>query len=839
MAQSRKRFAGVSRKQVVKIAARRDDVRTFRQRLSDLTSTAEGTMLLFGGLAALSFLLSWAPFVPEIIFLIAAGLFWTFYRFSKKRWDLPFRVPAFLNSKDRRQPFPVLDASTDKKGAGNLYLGMDEETGEEVWGSTDDVNKHVLQIGTTGAGKTESFMGHIFGMLALGSGALLVDGKASANTFDSMYRIARLLGRDPDLLTMDYLTGGKDMLGPQTDRRSHTYNALSFGGSAQKSEMFISLLVDSGDIWSDRAVALVEGIMPSLTYLSDQGMVLLNPDLLSHFVVLENLENLAHFGVIRDLHGEVIDLRDRRHAAQWHELRLRLKGLDTYFATLPGGSLAEPKGPWKPDGMSDTAYEVWMDEWFRRQDDVKRPEGPNNGVDQNARQELNRQHGFVVMQFTRSLNNLSSNYGYIYGAEVGEISFTDMVLNRRAMVVLLPALERSETNLEQLGRLTVIALRTILGSLLNTRAEGLRREIIDGNPSNSRIPFVVMLDEVGQYMVKGLAVIPAQARQLGVACYFGTQSISDLMKKSPEEGNAILENTALKFFGRLTGDQESLTAKTAVNMGGRVNVQVADDMRFERSITGTGGRLKLGDHSSLQEHFHVSYSDLAKQENGEVHMVVGTKDIDDKGVRGGGPRVVRMLSFFTGLVPKIPLWRRNPFVQVLPPPSHIVVREREGERGRRFVSERLGIVSQSPRGIEAVRKATVVSLLARRMGEMPMVSSGETQDGEVQAEVGLRLASDMHRGVRFQEETAMIDTAEAGFVTALKEREDDFDAPHALTNLRGLAADTLQWARREKGRRFGGEPGTEASRLARHTVAKVLDSNLDRIVESAELHAAE
>ena len=838
MAQSRKRFAGVSRKQVVKIAARRDDVRTFRQRVADLTSTTEGTVLLFGGLAVLSLLLSWAPFVPEIIFLIAMGLFLTFYRFSKKRWDLPFRVPAFLNSKQRKRPFPVLDASTDKEGAGNLYLGMDEETGEEVWGSTDDVNKHVLQIGTTGSGKTESFMGHIFGMLALGSGVLLVDGKASANTFDSMYRIARLLGRDPDLLTMDYLTGGKDMLGPQTDRRSHTYNALSFGGSAQKSEMFISLLVNSGDIWYDRAVSLVEGIMPSLTYLSDQGMVLLNPDLLSHFVVIENLENLAHFGVFRDLHGEVIDLRDKRHAAQWQELRLRLKSLDTYFATLPGGSMARPKAPWKPEGMSDAAYEVWIDEWFRRHSDVKRPEGPHNGVDQNARQEYNRQHGFVVMQFTRSLNNLSSNYGYIYGAEVGEISFGDMVLNRRAMVVLLPALERSETNLEQLGRLTVIALRTILGSMNNTRAEGLRREIIDGNPSNSRIPFGAMLDEVGQYMVKGLAVIPAQSRSLGVACYFGTQSIPDLMKKSPEEGKAILDNVALKFFGRLTSDQESDTAKTAVNMGGRAHVQVADDMRFERSITGTGGRLKLGDHSSLQEQAQIAYSDLAKQENGEVHLIVGTKFIDDKGVRGGGQRVVRMLSFFTGLIPTVPIWRRNPFVQVLPPPSHAVVREREAERGRRFVSERLGVVSQSPQGIAAVREATVVSQLARRAAELPIAPSTEAPDAEAQADVGLWLAADMHRSVRFREETAAIDTAEAGFVSALKGREDDFDAPHALSNLRGLAGDALQWARREKGRRFGDEPGTEASRLARRTVARVLDSNIDRIVEAAELRAA-
>jgi len=149
--------------------------------------------------------------------------------------------------------------------------------------------------------------------------------------------------------------------------------------------------------------------------------------------------------------------------------------------------------------------------------------------DATARQKVSEQHGYITMQLVRAINNLSNNYGFIYGAEIGEISFEDLVLNRRSLVVLLPSLERSTSNLEQLGKLTVLALKSVLGSLLNTRPEGSRREIIEGNPSNSKIPFGAILDEVGYYIVKGVSVIPAQARSLGVAVHFGTQSIPDLI----------------------------------------------------------------------------------------------------------------------------------------------------------------------------------------------------------------------------------------------------------------------------------------------------------------------
>lgn len=694
MAQTKKRFQGVRRDQRVRIDSRRDDTRTFRQRLSSTTSKTGGTVAVFGAIAAVSLMLSWAPFVPEILFCVALLLFFSNYRFKKKRWSIPFRVPAYIN---KLMGMKVLDATTGKAGNGNIFLGRCEETAEEVWAHTGDLNKHSLLIGTTGSGKTEAIMGQLFGFLALNSGGLMVDGKASVTTFGSAYKIARVFGRDADLLTMDYLTGGIDVAGLQKERRSHTYNPLAFGGPAQKSETMVSLL-DGGDpMWSGRAMTFVENVIPPLSYLSDRGYIVLNPKLLGVFSVLEIVENLILFGVFRDMHGKMVFLtKEPAFSGDWAELEARAGGIVTYLEGLPGYSTGRPPMPHRTPDMSD---EEWME--IER---LFKPVGPP--IDPNGRTEVIKQHGFIQMQLTRAITNLAENYGFIYGAERGEIDFKDMVLNRRLMVVLLPALERSPENLRQLGKLTTLSLKAVLGSMLNTGAEGKRREIIDGNPASSKIPFLAVLDEVGYYMTDGLSVVPAQARSLGVALCFGTQAIPDLMKADENEGKAILDNTAVKMFGRLTSDENSDTAKTAISMGGEVHVQVADDVTFEKGIGGLERQLKVGKSSGLQSHSQIAYDDLARQENGEFHIIVGTRDTDDKGYTSGGARVIRSLAFYTGNVPDIEDWRRNPFCNVKPPSKADLKRFREAEIAARQMKDGMTAVLErpSPRLLKRVRQ---------------------------------------------------------------------------------------------------------------------------------------
>lgn len=654
MANNDKVVKGVRRGQKVNIQARRDDPRTFWQRLEDTCSTSEGTFKVFGFLAIACLVMSWAPFVPEMIFIASLVVFFRCYRLKSKKWEGAFRLPKRLNGVMGHN---VVDASTSKPAGANIYAGMDQESGQQVWMSTDDVNKHALMIGTTGSGKTENIMGQAFCSLALGSGVLLVDGKASVNTLDSLYKISRLLGRDEDLFVTDYLTGGRDIQGPQKYKRSHGYNPLGFGGSAQMSETMVSLMDtgDSADMWAGRAISFMEAIMPPLAFLSERGHILLNPSLLADYFLLTNLENLAWFGVIEDMHGRFIDLQ-KDHPEDWIALVKRLDALRRYLENIPSYALSKPEKVVKHIRMGDGVYA----ELEEKYSNVPDRDDPND----QSRQKVEEQHGYITMQLVRAVVNLSFNYGYIYNNELSEISFEDVVLNRRSLVVLLPSLEKSPENLEQLGKLTILSLKSALGSLLNTDSEGSKRQIIDASPSNSKIPFTAVLDEVGYYIVKGLSVIPAQARSLGVAVFFGTQDISSLMKGSEAEGKAILDNTAVKWFGRLVSSEDSDTAKAAIQIGGKAHVQTANQMEFQRDPLASGLRVQSG--SSLEEVAQIEYDDLVEQENGQFHMVTGSKTLDRHGRETGGARIVRMLAFYTGGVPSVEEWRRNPFVGVKP-----------------------------------------------------------------------------------------------------------------------------------------------------------------------------
>ena len=682
MAKNTKVLRGVSKKHKVNIQARRDDVRTFWQRLDDRCSTPSGTLRVFLVLAGVALLLSWAPFLPEFILCVALFVYVRCYSLKNRKWEGPFRLPARLNKIMGRE---IVDSSTKKAAEGNIFAGMDEETGQQVWVSSNDINTHSLIIGTTRSGKTEEMMGKSFGLLALGSGVLIVDGKASVNTYDSLYKISRLLGREEDLLVIDYLTGGRDIQGPQKHKRSHGYNPLGFGGSSQMSETMVSLMDtgDGADMWAGRAIAFMEAIMAPLAFLSDRGHILLNPSVLADYFLLSNIENLCWFGVFQDLNGKFVDLQSD-HPQDWIALHQRLDALRRYLENLPSYPMSKPTKPVRHARMDADTFQRLEASYGNagRAEDDKGQKG------EQSRQKVEEQHGYITMQLVRAVVNLSFNYGYIYNNEISEISFRDVVLNRRSLVVLLPAMEKSPENLEQLGKLTILSLKSVLGSLLEADAEGRKREIMDASPSRSKIPFSAVLDEIGYYIVKGLSVIPAQARSLGVAVTFGTQDIPSLMKASEAEGKAILDNTSIKLFGRLTSAQDSDTARVAVDIGGKVHVQTSKDMDFRADAVAS--RLKLGTGSSLEEVSQIDYQDLVHQENGQFHMVTGTKNIDRRGREIGGARVIRMLAFYTGGIPSVEHWRRNPFAPVKPisPSDGLQIRQQELIRREAKIGER-------------------------------------------------------------------------------------------------------------------------------------------------------
>lgn len=461
---------------------------------------------------------------------------------------------------------------------------------------------------------TELLLGIVFNALIQNTGFIYVDGKGDPKLQKEIFRLARYLGRECDLLIINFITSGRDFVEKQVDKVTNNMNIMGNTSSGMLIELIVSLMDDSGgggDMWKGRAIMFVAALTRPLTYLRDKGYINLSPEKYLEYFELNILEELVweHNGK----YGEMFDVI--------------VAPLRSYLVTLPGYQKAKLK-----------------------KQETKTLE----------------QHGYIVMQLGRIFNDLTFNYGHIFKTKVGDVDFFDVVINRRLLVVLLPALERAPDSLRMLGKMIVGSIKQMMAGCLGNRVEGVVREIIDSRPTGSKFPFYTILDEYGYYAVVGFAVAPAQARSLGFSVTFAAQDFSSLKKSSAEEADATWENTNIRAIGRLTSGTESETwrrVQGAASEGAQAMLG-----SFERTPGGVNEGLRQSDNISIETRNRLNYDDVAMQENGEFTFLIGKKSQSGK---VGGVALIRALGFYTaGKAPKE--MRINDFIPVeAPEPSDL------------------------------------------------------------------------------------------------------------------------------------------------------------------------
>lgn len=474
MAEQRAR--GIEHREEVDPVSVRQDVRTLSRRAGDYFKTTEGVLMAMIGLPIIVLLLSFVPLTAEIALLVLWH-FWRKYvrdeRFlpvaqRRRSYDFPARVPASSRQIDGSQV-------TRRLGNGITYLGKEMTTNLEIWLGDTDLRTHMMFLGTTGSGKTELLLGLVYNALVQNSGVLYCDGKGDVQLFLNIFRIARYLGREDDLLVINFLTSGRDQLGKHPDIVTNRLNSFANGSSGQLIELIIGLLDDAsgggGDMWKGRAIAFIGGLTRALTFLRDRGYFLLDSEKFQEFLELPVVERLVWKRQIT-VDGQDISL-DGVDKDIWAKV---IKPLEIFVLTLPG-----------------------YDRSKQGQQEQKTVE----------------QFGFITMQLTRAFGDLSFTYGHIFSTAVSEVDMYDVVLNRRILVVLLPALERAPDSLKMIGKLIVGSIKQMMAGCLGNRIEGSIREIVESRPTTAKVPFYVILDEYGYYAVLGFAVAPAQARSLG------------------------------------------------------------------------------------------------------------------------------------------------------------------------------------------------------------------------------------------------------------------------------------------------------------------------------------
>ncbi|MDF1654749.1 MAG: TraM recognition domain-containing protein [Coxiellaceae bacterium] len=592
------------------------DTRPLSTRVYDFFKNPHGVAIMLCAGAAAAIIVG---YLSDIIFIFGVGVFFFCY-FQKSK--LPFRMPQRSHQKDYNDPLP--GGSKPRMARGIYFFGNDKKTSQELWFGNEDMRTHALIFGSTGSGKTEALVSIAFNALCQASGFIYVDGKGDNSLFSKVFSMVRSMGREDDILLINFMTGAKDIMGAQERRLSNTINPFAQGSSSMLSQLVVSLMdsggsSSDGDMWKGRAISFVESLMKVLVAMRDAGHILLDANTIRNYFHLPRLETMVL---------DKLFVRDGKESVNIEGLPPSiLEPINNYLFNLPGYN----------------------------------KEKKHKQVSQ-----VLEQHGFITMQLTRVFTSLADTYGHIMRTELAEVDLKDVVLNRRILVVLLPALEKSPDELANLGKVIISSLKAMMAAGLGEAVEGDYAELVTSKPTNSATPYLCILDEYGYYAVQGFAVVPAQARSLGFSVIFAGQDLPAFQKASKEEAASIGANTNIKICMKLEDPTE--TWDFFMKGAGESYVTHVDSFQVDQGSV--LGNYQDSKGAKLEKRARIDLLDLKEQREGEGHFFFKSKI-----VRG---------SFFYANPPPVKRLHLNHFLKVAVPEDQDI--ERINESFKHFSS---------------------------------------------------------------------------------------------------------------------------------------------------------
>lgn len=524
-------------------------------------------------LAACVFLALLAPALTVVLFFVFLCCFFlTYFARQKKLWLL--REPL--------QPLavgPALATDINKPATasqtGILYLGQAiSHQGSALWFSQADLVTHMLLLGTTGSGKSQLLFAMMYQFAAMGSGFIYVDGKADMTTWFYLYSMMHQLGLEDQLLVINFLIPGQSG-NRQQNKTSHTFNPFAEGASDVLMEIMSGLMGSSShdsSMWRGRAEALGRCLLRALCELRDVGEFTLNIDVIRDYLPLEQLEKLSEHPKLS---------------------AFAKANIQYYLSELPA--------------------------WSTYKSSVEKTSEAAQIAASDAKKTAFEQHGFLTMQFTKTLELLSGAYAHITKTDLAEVDFKDVMVNRRCLYIMLPSLEKSPETLKDLGRMVVTNIRNALAGLLGAGSlTGEKRFLLDAKPTHASIPYGLFFDEYGSYAVDGFGDIGAQARSLNISVCFSGQEFDSFKKGSAIEASRILSNTGIKIFMKTESDT---TTQIAQERAGDTYVYAPSHLK-RNEATWSSDHVK-GDDFGLQKVKVITKQDLVDQKPGECHVFFG------------------------------------------------------------------------------------------------------------------------------------------------------------------------------------------------------------------------
>ncbi|TXI25549.1 MAG: hypothetical protein E6Q67_00745 [Roseateles sp.] len=564
----------IESRHALKIGDRVVDVRPWDVKFAEFMGQKFALLML--GIPVLLF----AAAIPVLALPLLGVLTWLIVLHRSSKPTLPLRYPIINKEPDPR---------TGKPGDGillhgNIDSGSPYEKFKEIWSSDDDLRKHMLIIGSTGSGKSEMLKAIFFNALCWSSGYFIADGKADNKLPTDSFTMVRSVGRDDDMLSLNFLLGGKTPLqiGKSRRRRTNGMNPFSSADADTIIQMGANMLPKvegEGKNWQEKALNLWRGAVAALCHKRDTQGFEVSVTTIIDYLALHRVEELYVEGY----------REAQNNNGEWS---LGFTGIKSYLETgipykidrlLAKHGLADMPAPARPGTKPTTDQD---------------PETAN-------------QHAYRTSQLIPVMNLLDKTYGHIFRAKFSEIDMLDVTLNNRIMTMLIPSLEKSAQEAENLGKLAIACLRVMMGRNLGADIEGSRQELIESKVTKSPYPYIVALDELAYYFADGIAVIFAQARSLGFSMIAAAQDLEKLTEGNrAAEAGAMMGNQVNKVFMRI--DDAKKTWEFIQNALQKVTVAV----RSAYEVTGAGWRRKGGE-VDVREVDVVSLPEFQAMKGGE------------------------------------------------------------------------------------------------------------------------------------------------------------------------------------------------------------------------------
>lgn len=497
---------------------------------------------------------------------------------------LPMRAPVQEGGKREFKQLGMPETGL-QRSTGIFCIGREIETGREIWMSNEDVREHFWVAGTTGAGKTELLMAMVMNCLTWGSGCVYIDGKGDIKTAIKIWKMCRVMGRTDDFYLLNFMVPKTGIAG--AGKLSHTMNPFASYTKAEIMSVIESLLPKAqGDAssWQAKAVALMNGVVTVLVWLRDHHGVPLNVQSIQDGMVLDNiLRTLLPREICNPIYRDMPP-----------EVRSPLLNYANNLSSFPRDLLQMP-----PDGSPHP---------------LAKPGSPYKFVDQ-----TNTQHGFLTSILGPPLALLGESYRHIFSTQYADIDIFDITLNRRLLVAILPAMQKSLEEMGNLGRIVVSTLKTMLGDSLGHQFEGTISKTELQRMTVAPSPFLTILDEWTYYITAGAAMMPAQGRSLGFSFVFAVQSLTAVFKRDDVEARDAYGTVNTRVF--MFAVDEDTTIKSAIESAGRGDVARQKGMTYKQGVLATN--IDRNPDSTIEQTERLSSRDIRKLGKGEFFMLRG------------------------------------------------------------------------------------------------------------------------------------------------------------------------------------------------------------------------